>query len=142
MTNNSKSMNNVMKSAIENFYKQNPCVSQLNKIQFTQNVFEVVHAHQIKEMHSTIAGVSDEYVLADHARYLQVPVDMWFEWTPEMRKDYVLGIRKLPVNDVFKQKDVPWPKQQFRSLDTDIVEEVTVIPKKMQRTRKRKSCIS
>ena len=107
MTNNSKSMNNVMKSAIENFYKQNPCVSQLNKIQFTQNVFEVVHAHQIKEMHSTIAGVSDEYVLADHARYLQVPVDMWFEWTPEMRKDYVLGIRKLPVNDVFKQKDVP-----------------------------------
>ena len=112
MTNNSKSMNNVMKSAIENFYKQNPCVSQLNKIQFTENVFEVVHAHQMEEMHSTIAGVSDEYVLADHARYLQVPADMWFEWTPEMRKDYVLGIRKLPVNDVFKQKDVPWPKQQ------------------------------
>ena len=61
----------------------------------------------MEEMHSTIAGVSDEYVLADHARYLPVPADMWFEWTPEMRKDYALGIRKLPVNDVFKQKDVP-----------------------------------
>ena len=60
MTNYSKSMNNVMKSAIENFYKKNTCVSQLNKIQFTQNVFEVVHAHQMEEMHSTIVGVSDE----------------------------------------------------------------------------------
>ena len=108
MTNYSKSMNNVMKSAIENFYKKNTCVSQLNKIQFTQNVFEVVHARQMEEMHSTIA-VIDECVLADHARYLQVPADMWFEWTPEMRKDYVPGIRKLPVNDIFKQKDVPWP---------------------------------
>ena len=38
-TNNSESMNNVMKSAKETFLKQNPCVSQLNKIKFTQNVF-------------------------------------------------------------------------------------------------------
>lgn len=36
-------MNNVMKSAKETFLKQNPCVWQLSKIQFTQNVFEVVH---------------------------------------------------------------------------------------------------
>ncbi|PFX18167.1 hypothetical protein AWC38_SpisGene17458 [Stylophora pistillata] len=99
---------------------------QLNKIQFTQNVFEVVHAKQIDEMHSAIAGVSDEYTLADHARYLQVPAYVWFEWTPEMRKDYVLGTQKLSVNDVFKQKDLPWPSfessradetKEFRSLD-------------------------
>ena len=108
-TNNSESMNNVMKSAKATFLKQNPCVSQLNKIQFMQNVFEVVHAHQMKGMHSAIAGVSDEYVLADHARYLQVPADVGFEWTPEMRKDYVLRIPKLSINDVFKQKDIPWP---------------------------------
>ena len=65
--------------------------------------------------------------------YHQVPADVWFEWTPEMRKDYVLGIQKLSmINDVFKQKDVPWPSfessradetTEFRSLDTDIVEE-------------------
>ena len=80
-----------------------------------------------------IAGVSDEYVLADHARYLKVPADVWLEWTPEMRKDYVLGIQKLLVNDVFKQKDVPWPSfessrvdgtTEFWSLDTDIVQEL------------------
>lgn len=84
-------------------------------------------------MHSAIAGVSDEYALADHARYLQVPADVWFEWTPEMRKGYVLGIQKLSINDVFKQKDEPWPSfeslsadetTEFRSLDTDIVEEL------------------
>ena len=50
-----------------------------------------------------------------------------------MRKDYILGIQKLPVNNVFKQKGVPWPSfessradktTEFRSLDTDIVEEL------------------
>ena len=60
---------------------------------------------------------------------------MWFEWTPQMRKDYVLGIQKLPVNEVFKQKDVPWPlfessradeTTEFRSLDTGIVEELVI----------------
>ena len=129
--NNSESMNNVMKSAKENFLKQKPLC--LAAEQFTQNVFKVVYAHQMEEMHSAIAGVSDEYALADHARYLQVPADVWFEWTPEMRKDYVLGIQKLSINDVFKQKDEPWPSfeslsadetTEFRSLDTDIVEEL------------------
>lgn len=106
-TNNSESMSNVMKSAKETFLMQNSCVSQLNKIQLTQNVFEVIHAHQMEEMHAAIAGVSDEYVLADHARYLQVPADVWFEWTPEMRNDYVLGIQKLSVNGVFNRKMCP-----------------------------------
>ena len=50
-----------------------------------------------------------------------------------MRKDYVLSIQKLSINDVFKQKDEPWPSfeslsadetTEFRSLDTDIVEEL------------------
>ena len=71
-------MNIVMTSAKGTFLKQNPFVSQRNNIQFTQNVFVVVHGLQMEEMHSAIAGVSDEYVLADHARYLQVPADVWF----------------------------------------------------------------
>lgn len=87
----------------------------------------------MEEIHSAIAGVSDENVLADHTRYLQVPADVWLEWTPETRKDYILGIQKLPVNNIFKQKNVPWPlfessradeTTEFRSLDTDIVEEL------------------
>lgn len=108
-TNNSESMNNVMRCAKETFLKENPCISQLNKIQFTQNVFEVVHAHQMEELHSAIAGLSDEYILADYARYLQVPADVWFEWTSQMREEYVRGIQKLSLEGVFKQKDVPWP---------------------------------
>ena len=84
-TNNSESMNNVMRSAKETYLNGNPCVSQLNKFQFTKNVFEVVHAHQMEELHSAIAGLSDNYILADYARYLQVPADIWFEWTPKMR---------------------------------------------------------
>lgn len=128
-SNNSESMNNVMRSAKETFLKENPCISQLNKIQFTQNVFEVVHAHQMEELHSAIAGLSDEYILADHASYLQVPADVWFEWTPQMRQEYVRGVQKLSIEDVFKQKDVPWPNleppdienTEFRPLDEDIV---------------------
>ena len=50
-----------------------------------------------------------------------------------MRKDYVLGIQKLSINDIFQQKDVPWPSfeslcanetTEFRSLDEEIVEEL------------------
>ena len=63
----------------------------------------------MEELHSAIAGLSDVYILADHARYLQVPADVWFEWTPMMRERYVFGVQKLSVEDVFKQKDVPWP---------------------------------
>ena len=94
-TNNSKSMNNVMRAAKETYLKGNPCVSQLNKFQFTKNVFEVVHAHQMEDLHSAIAGLSDDYILADHASYLQVPADIWFEWTPKMRETYILGVQKL-----------------------------------------------
>lgn len=45
-----------------------------------------------------------------------------------MRGNYVLGVQKLSVDDVFKQKDVPWPvvesadidTTEFRPLDEDI----------------------
>ena len=48
-------------------------------------------------------------------------------------EDYVLGIQKLSINDVFKKKDVLWPSfessranetTEFRSLVKDIVEEL------------------
>ena len=128
-SNNSESMNNVMRSAKETFLKENPSISQLNKIQFTRNVFEVVHAHQMEELHSAIAGLSDEYILADYATYLQVPADVWFEWTPQMREEYVRGVQKLSIEEMFKEKDVPWPtletsgidEPEFRPLDEDIV---------------------
>ena len=130
--NNSESMNNVMRSAKETYLNGNPCVSQLNKFQFTKNVFEVVHAHQMEEPLSAIAWLSDNYILADYASYLKVPADIWFEWTPKMRETYVLGVQKLSLQDVYKQKDVPWPvleptdidSAEFRPLQDDIVTEL------------------
>lgn len=46
-----------------------------------------------------------------------------------MREKYVVGVQKLSVEDVFKQKDVPWlvtesayiDTTEFRPLDEDIV---------------------
>ena len=67
-TNCSESMNHVMKVAKDAFLRENPCVTQLSKLQFTKNVFQVIHANQIEELQSAIAGASDAYVLADYAR--------------------------------------------------------------------------
>ena len=117
-TNDSFHINNIIRSAKETFLKENACISQLKKIHFKQNVFEVVHAHQMEELHSAIARMSDVYIL-DHTRYLQVPaVRVWFEWSPKMREKYVFGVQKLSVEDVLKQKDVPWPVVESAHLDT------------------------
>ena len=48
-----------MRSAKETFLKENPCTSQLKKIQFTQSVLKVVHAHQMEELHSANARLND-----------------------------------------------------------------------------------
>ena len=52
--------------------------------------------------YTAIAGLSDVYILVDPARYLQVSVDMLFEWMPKIREKYVLGVQKLFVEDGFK----------------------------------------
>ena len=116
-TNCSESMNHVMKVAKDAFLRENPCVTQLSKLQFTKSVFEVIHAHQIEELQSAIAGVSDAYVLADYASYLQVPADVWFEWSPSMRLKYVRNLQKLSVDDIFEEKDVRWPSSESTLAD-------------------------
>ena len=109
----------------------------------------------MEELHPAIAGLSDVCILADHARYLQMPADMWFEWSPKMREKHVFGVQKLSVEDVFKQKDVPWPvvesadidSTEFRPLEVDIITEliwslVMAILKKMRVLKKKKSYTS
>ena len=88
----------------------------------------------MEELHSAIAGLSDDYILADHASYLQVPADIWFEWTPKMRETYVLGVQKLSLQDVYNQKDVLWLEletididAEFRHLGDDIVTELVQV---------------
>ena len=112
-TNCSESMNHVMKAAKDAFLKENPCIPHLSKLQFTKHVFEVIHAHQMEELQSAVAGVSDDYVLADYARYLQVPADVWFEWSASMRQEYMRKFQKLSIEDVFKGKEIPWPTTEY-----------------------------
>lgn len=123
----------MVRSVKETFFKENPWITQLKEIQFAQNVFEVVYAHQIEELHSAIAGLSDVCILADHATYtyLQMPADAWFECSPKVKEKYVFGVQKRSVEDVLKQKDVPWPVVEsadidstvFRPLEVDVITE-------------------
>lgn len=88
-----------------------------------------MHTRWMIELHSAIAGLSDVYILADHARCLQVPVGVWFEWTTKMREKYIFGGQKLSVKDVSKKIDVPWlvvesadiDTTEFRPLEVDII---------------------
>ena len=123
----SESMNHVMKTSKNDFLKKSGTV-HLTKLQFTRHVFEAIHNHKNEEFLSAVAGVSDEYVLADHSKYLQVPADVWFEWSPQMRNEYIGNVLKLSMEEIFQQKDVPWPslnnmnegRSEFRDLDVDV----------------------
>ena len=126
-TNISESMNHVMKASKNDFLKKSGTV-HLTKLQFTRHVFQAIHNHQNEEFLSAVAGVSDEYVLADHSKYLQVPADVWFEWSPQMRNEFIGNVLKLSMEDIFQQKDVSWPslnnmnkgRSEFRDLDVDV----------------------
>ena len=75
------------------------------------------------ELHSAIAGLSDVYILADHANGCVVRMDAKDKGKARLRE------RKLSVKDVFKQKDVLRPVVEsagidaieFRPLEMDII---------------------
>ena len=116
-----------MKAAKNDFLKKSG-TADLTKVQFTVHVFEAIHRHQTEEFLSAVAGVSDEYALADHSQYLQVPADVWFEWSPQMRNEYFGKVLSLSMEEIFQHKDVPWPsfnnmnedRFEFRDLDVDV----------------------
>ncbi|PFX32654.1 Serine/threonine-protein kinase SSN3 [Stylophora pistillata] len=125
-TNCSESMNNLMKAA-KNIFTKETGTTHLTKLQFIRHVFEAIHDHQVEEFQSAVAGVSDEYVLADHSKYLQVPAVLWFDWSPQTRNKYIGNIQRLPMEDISQQKDVPWPSDsmsedrcEFKDLEVDV----------------------
>ena len=132
-TNCSESMNNVMKAARNNYLKQNS-TTQLSKLEFTRHVFEAIHDHQTEELQAAVAGVSEEYELAECSRYLQVPADIWYEWSPGMRNNYLQHLQKLSVEEIFQQKEIPWPtldvnngeSTEFKDLQVDFTNVLTV----------------
>ena len=89
-------MNHVMKAAKNDFLKKSG-TEHLTKLQLNRHVFEAIHNHQTEEFLSALAEVSDKYVLADHSKYSQVPTDVWFEWSPQMRNGYVGKVLKLSM---------------------------------------------
>ena len=64
-TNALESMNKIMKCKRDAFLQENPHVSRMNKLQFTQHIFESIHQHQIEELCVSVTGLSQEYELAD-----------------------------------------------------------------------------
>lgn len=55
----------------------------------------VAQSHQMEELHSAITGITDDYILADHARYLQLPANLWFKRTSETREQHIHGVQRL-----------------------------------------------
>ena len=82
-TNASESMKNSMKAERNSFLRHNPGVSKLSKLQCTRRIFESIHEREQEELKMAIAGLSEEYELSSHAKHLQVPVDVWFEWNAQ-----------------------------------------------------------
>ena len=111
-TNTSESMNKIMKTARDAFLRKNPCFSHLNKMQFTKHVFQAIHNDEREEFKSAVAGVSDLYDLSKEASYLQIPTDIWFTWTPEMREKYINQVDRLTMGEILQQKDVQWPEME------------------------------
>ena len=99
-TSASESMNNVMKAERNSFLRHNPGVSKLSKLQFTRHVFESIHERQQEEVKMTIAGLSEEYELSSHAKYLQVPVDVWFDWNEQEQRTYIRKVNDLSAEEI------------------------------------------
>ena len=63
-----------------------------------------------------------------------MPADVWFEWSSKITEKSLV-YKKLSVEDVFKQKNVPWPvvesadidSTEFRPLEVDIIMESDLI---------------
>lgn len=127
-TNASESMNKIMKCKRDAFLQENPHISRMNKLQFTQHIFECIHQHQIEELCVSITGLSQEYELADFASYLQVPPDVWYEWHEKDRKEYLQNLHKLSMEDMFSCKEIPWPKYEnapeFKEIGINIAKEL------------------
>ena len=94
-------------------------MSKLSKLQFTRHVFESIHERQQEEVKMTIAGLSEEYELSSHAKYLQVPVDVWFDWNEQERRTYIRKVNDLSAEEILSRKEVPWPKDENRAMQSE-----------------------
>lgn len=114
-TNISESVNHIMKSERDAFLKQNPAVTQMNKLQFTQHIFETIHKRQREDFFSTLAGVGHEFHLAEHVRYVGIAPDVWFDWPSSSRQQYIRNVDKLSMEDMFKEREVDWPTLSYKA---------------------------
>ena len=58
----------------------------LSKTQFIRNIWEPVVALQDSEIERALYGQSEQYRLTKEAKYLEVDVEHWYNWTDGQRK--------------------------------------------------------
>ena len=78
----------------------------MTKLEFVRDVWEKVDHQQQSELSLAVFSLSEEYEVADFAKYLQVEPEKWFDWTPNEREQYVKGFNKLTIDDVVAKKKV------------------------------------
>ena len=62
----------------------------LSKAQFIKDVWEEVVSRQDANIERALFGQSEQYQLTEEAKYLEVEVERWYNWTEQQRKSRAL----------------------------------------------------
>ena len=103
-TNQSEAVNNKLTRQKKKKKKNDKSKTNMTKLEFVRDVWEEVDHEQQSELSLAVFGLSEEYELADFAKYLQVEPEKWFDWTPNEREQYAKGFNKLTIEDVVAKK--------------------------------------
>ena len=76
----------------------------ISKAHFVKYVWQVLVNHQEHEIEKAIINQSVEYRLAPTAKYLSVPVEVWYQWSQSYQQKYVKLVKCFQKKDVDTQK--------------------------------------
>ncbi|KAJ8047258.1 Serine/threonine-protein kinase TAO1 [Holothuria leucospilota] len=82
----------------------------LTKTQFIKDVWEYVVKMQEEEVEKALYGSSAQFRLTKEARYLQVSIEEWYQWTAVQQKEYLSKFNNLSAADVKNKKAIPLPE--------------------------------
>lgn len=83
-----------------------PADAQLSKLQFTRHIFEELHHKQQEELKLAVIGLSDKYQLSKLSSHLAVPPDVWFDWSENVRKEYIRKFNLMSVDEALRKKTI------------------------------------
>ena len=105
-TNQSEAVNNKLMRQKEAISKNDKSKTNMTKLEFVRDVWEEVDHQQQSELSLAIFSLSEEFELADFAKYLQVEPDKWFELSPNERHQYLKGFNTLTIEDVVAKRKI------------------------------------